>query len=199
MLITLEGPDASGKTSQVKYIKKYFDENNIDYIVTREPGGTKLSEEIRKLIMDNEITSDVDCLLFAAARIDHLENVIKPALKEGKIVLIDRYIDSSLVYQGLVKDKELDEILNINRYMKKYMPNLTIYIDIPVDETLKRVENENKETNKFDIKGKEYHTKVRNSYLKLLDIYKERMIKVNGMQSEEDLSIDIINIIKKHV
>mgnify|MGYP002280921669 FL=1 len=115
--ITFEGPEGSGKTSVIEGIKQYFDDNNIDYITTREPGGIRIAEEIRDIILnkDNvEMDAHSEALLFAAARGQHLAEVVIPALKQGKVVLCDRFIDSSLAYQGHARGLGIDEVFAIN-------------------------------------------------------------------------------------
>ena len=130
--ITFEGCEGSGKSTQLSLFENYLKENNIDYIYTREPGGTKISEKIRNLILDvdnSEMTDECEALLYASSRIQHVKEKILPALKEGKLVICDRYIDSSLAYQGYARNLGIDFIKQINSFcFDNCMPNYTIFL-----------------------------------------------------------------------
>ncbi len=131
--ITVEGCEGVGKSTQLRLLREYFEHNNIDAIFTREPGGTPVAEKIRSILLDKKLSVSpmVEAELFAVARMEHINNLIKPALAEGKIVICDRYIDSSLAYQGVARGLGIDEVYEINDYARRNcMPDLTVFIDM---------------------------------------------------------------------
>ena len=130
--ITVEGCEGVGKSTQLRLLKEYFEKENIDAIFTREPGGTPVAEKIREILLDKKlnVTPRIEAELFAVARMEHINNRIKPALEEGKVVVCDRYLDSSLAYQGVARNLGIDEVYNINWYARdNCMPDLTIFIE----------------------------------------------------------------------
>ncbi len=179
MFITFEGPEGSGKSSVLNYVYEKLKEKNYKVIKTREPGGTPISEQIRNIILDKSNTAldpKAEALLYAASRRQHLVEKIWPSLKDGYIVLCDRYLDSSLAYQGGARGLGIDEILNINNFATdKTFPDLTILFDIDPKLGLKRIaQNSKREVNRLDLEKLEFHNKVRESFLKLAEIYKDR-------------------------
>lgn len=179
MFITFEGPEGSGKSSVLNYVYEKLKEQNYKVIKTREPGGTPISEQIRNIILDKSNTAldpKAEALLYAASRRQHLVEKIWPSLKDGYIVLCDRYLDSSLAYQGGARGLGIDEILNINNFATdKTFPDLTILFDIDPKLGLKRIaQNSKREVNRLDLEKLEFHNKVRESFLKLAEIYKDR-------------------------
>ena len=140
--LTFEGCEGVGKSKQMKLLKEYLDNNKIDYIVTREPGGGSISEQIRKVILDGnnlEMVDECEALLYAAARIQHINDVIKPNLEQGKLVICDRYIDSSLAYQGVARNLGFDYIKSINRVaVNDFMPDATIFLNLSPEMAFKR-------------------------------------------------------------
>lgn len=190
--ITFEGGEGAGKSTILNMICDYFNEQNIEYISTREPGGIVISEQIREVILDcNNKQMDERCeaLLYAAARRQHLVEKVMPALKSGKIVLCDRFIDSSLAYQGHARGIGIDEVLSINSFaIDNKMPDLTIYFDINPKQGLKRISaNSGREVNRLDLETIEFHNKVREGYEILLEKYKERIVKVNASESIDNV------------
>ncbi|HHV33707.1 MAG TPA: dTMP kinase [Acholeplasma sp.] len=182
MFITFEGGEGSGKTSVIKAISSLLTEKNIDHVTTREPGGSIIAEKIRKVILDTEntnLSAEAEALLFAASRVQHLEEVILPALNENKIVLCDRYLDSSLAYQGYARGLGIEDVLKINHYAAKSLPDYTIYIDVTPELGLKRVSTRGA-ANRLDLETLEFHKKVREGYLKLAEMYKDRYIIIDG-------------------
>ena len=182
MFITFEGGEGSGKTSVIKAISKLLDQNNIPHITTREPGGSIVAEKIRNLLLDKENTNlsgKTEALLFAASRVQHLDDVILPALKENKIVLCDRYLDSSLAYQGYARGLGIDAVLKANHFALEHLPNYTFYIDVNPELGLQRASNRGA-LNRLDLETLEFHKKVREGYLKLANIYPQRYIIING-------------------
>lgn len=195
--ITFEGGECSGKTTIINSICEYFNKNNINYITTREPGGIKISEEIRNIILDinnTEMTPECEALLYAASRMQHLSQRVIPAINEDKIVLCDRFIDSSLAYQGYARGLGFDMVLKANTFALGYMPGLTLFIDVTPDVALKRLAGRGK-TDRLDLEKKDFHEKVYQGYLEVLKMYPERIIRINGNQSLEGVISDCLNAI----
>ena len=198
--ITFEGGEASGKTSIIKAVCEFLNKNGAKYIVSREPGGDEISEQIRNVILNKKNTNmDYKCeaLLYAASRVQHLNNVVIPALNEGKIVILDRYVDSSFVYQGYARNLGIESIENINYFAMKYLPNYTFFIDIKPEVALQRIKDNNRETNRLDLEAFEFHTKVYEGYLKLCELYPDRIIKIDGDRCLNDIVEDVINHLKE--
>lgn len=196
--ITFEGPEGSGKTTIINKVAKYFDDNNIDYITTREPGGIKIAEQIRNVILDinnKDMDPKTEALLYAASRIEHLNKKVIPALNEGKIVLCDRYLDSSLVYQGVARGLGIDDVLIINSFAKNNMPDLTIFFDVTPEVGLNRIKDNNREVNRIDLEKLDFHKKVYCGYKSLLDKFPNRIKRVDGLQSIQDVYEDTIKLI----
>ncbi|RDL45954.1 dTMP kinase [Marinomonas piezotolerans] len=166
--ISIEGGEGAGKSSTLSCIKHWLEEHNIDYVLTREPGGSPLAEEIRSLVLaprEEHVSKYAELLLVFAARVQHIQQTILPALEEGKWVISDRFVDSSYVYQGLARgiDKELIDEL-VNTYLKNAMPNATILLDVPVEIGLERVSSRG-DANRLDGESITFHEKVRNGFL----------------------------------
>lgn len=196
MFITLEGPDGSGKSTIIKLMEKYLEDNNINYISTREPGGINISEQIREIILNKENTAmdpRTEALLYAASRRQHLAERVIPAIEENKIVICDRFIDSSLAYQGYARGIGMEEVMKINKFaIDKYMPDLTIYFDLSPEIGLDRIsKNKEREINRLDLEKVDFHRKVREGYLILLERYPERIKKIDASQSIEDVFNDV--------
>lgn len=205
MFITFEGGEGSGKTTIIKNIEKKFIENGItNYITTREPGGIKIAEDIRKIILDKSNTSmDIrtEALLFAASRRQHLHEKVIPALNQGVIVLCDRYIDSSLVYQGMARGIGFENVYNINLFaIDNYFPDITFLLDIDPKIGLERInKNKDREVNRLDLEKMEFHENIRKGYLMLSDLYNERIVKIDANRDVETITNEIFEIIKKRV
>lgn len=198
--ITFEGPEGSGKTSVIVGIKQYFDDNNIDYITTREPGGIRIAEDIRDIILDKdnvEMDARAEALLFAAARGQHLSEKVLPALESGKIVICDRFIDSSLAYQGHARGLGIDDVYAINKFaIGETMPDLTIFIDVPPHVGLKRVFTNIRKVDRLDLEDISFHEKVHEGYKILAKRFQKRFKIVDGTNSKEQVIKDTIEIIK---
>lgn len=196
MFITFEGGEGTGKTTQINILKKYLEDQGLEVIITREPGGVTSAENIRAVIFDNEIDPITETMLYAAARREHYIKKIKPALDAGKIVICDRFIDSSIVYQGIVRGVGVDLVENINKYaINNVEPDLTIFFDLDPEIGLKRVSLRNEQMNRFDKESLDFHLKVRKGY-KLLSKTRNRFVLIDASKSIEDVTKQIINIIK---
>lgn len=193
--ITFEGGEGAGKTTVIQVLSEFLQEKKLNFITTREPGGIKISESIRKIILDmnnTEMDGRTEVLLYAAARRQHLVERVIPALATGKIVLCDRFLDSSLVYQGIARNIGLDEVLAINSFaIENCMPKLTFYYDIDPEKGLARIsKNKDREFNRLDQENLDFHYKVREGYLKLLAMFPERIMFINADQSLKEVVVE---------
>ena len=172
MFITFEGCEGVGKSRQIKELENYLKTNGISYYLTREPGGTPVSEQIRNVILDGKNTSMTDeceALLYASARVQLLKEVVKPKLDAGELVLCDRYIDSSLAYQGYARGLGIDFVEKINDYaIKNFMPDFTVFLDLPPELAFKRKGGVDK-NDRLELSGMEFHQKVYEGYLALAE------------------------------
>lgn len=201
MFITAEGVEGCGKTTVLKMVYEQLIKEGYDILLTREPGGVKISEQIRNIILnkDNtELDDRSEALLFAASRRQLLVEKIYPALKESKIVLCDRYVDSSLAYQGGGKNLGVNEVLNINLFAtNNTLPDLTLLFDIEPELGLKRIAaNSNREVNRLDLEKIEFYKKVRTTFLDLSKIYKERYKVIDASLPLEEVYKIAYHIIK---
>ena len=200
MFITLEGPEGSGKTTAVEFAVKKLEEMGYQIVRTREPGGTPIAEQIRNVILDKQNTAmdpRTEALLYAASRRQHLVEKVWPAIKEGKIVICDRYLDSSLAYQGGARGLGIDEILNINLFAtENTWPDLTLLFDIKPEIGLQRISaNANREVNRLDLEKIDFHNKVRDSFLLLAKRYPERFIIIDASRDREQVAKDTLEAI----
>ncbi|MER2174292.1 MAG: dTMP kinase [Carnobacterium sp.] len=190
--ITIEGPDGAGKTSVIKkLIPMLVKAVQQDIVATREPGGSRIAEEIRELILNptnTEMDIRTEALLYAAGRRQHLVEKIIPALKAGKVVVCDRFVDSSLAYQGVARGIGISEVAEINQFATENLsPDLTLYLDIEAHLGLERI-NQNKENRQFDRLDQEkleFHEKVRSAYLTIANEQSERIVQIDASQDLE--------------
>lgn len=202
LFITLEGGEGSGKTTVSRMLKEWLEERGETVLLTREPGGTETAEMIRELILSREMDPLTEAFLFAAARNDHVNKVIVPALEEGKIVISDRYIDSSFVYQGIVNGLGVEIVYEINRPMlEKATPDITFLLDVSPSTSEYRVKKRLSEsTNRFDRAGIEFFEKVRRGYyeVKRLPGVKERTFLIPpSVLRAEDVTEWIVRYLKE--
>ena len=200
MFITLEGPEGSGKTTAVESAVKKLQEMGYEVVRTREPGGTPIAEQIRNVILDKENTamdSRTEALLYAASRRQHLVEKVWPALKEGKIVVCDRYLDSSLAYQGGARKLGVDNVLEVNMFATEgTFPDLTLLFDIEPELGLARISaNANREVNRLDLEKLDFHKTVRNTFLELAKRYSERFVIIDASKSKEEVANKTLEVI----
>lgn len=193
--VTLEGCDGCGKTTQTEMLKKYLSEKGTDYVFTREPGGGKISEAIRAMILDEknaEMTDECEALLYAAARVQHLHDTVAPALAAGKLVLCDRYYDSSFAYQGEGRGLGEEFVASVNAYaIERFTPDATVFIDLPPKEAFLRKHGADKD-DRMELAGEEFHERVYAGFLKQVQKDAERFIVIDGRQSREEMFARII-------
>jgi len=198
-LIALEGPDGSGKTTQIQLLEKHLKELGYEVVRTREPGGTEISEKIREIILDNdncEMSYMCEALLYAASRAQLVNEVIKPALSLGKIVICDRFVYSSMVYQGIGRGLGMERIKSINEAaLDGLEADLIFMIAIPYEEGLKRKKKQ-KTLDRLENSGNEFHKKVFDGYMDICRKY-DKIEVINGNRNVDEIHKDIINIIKK--
>lgn len=192
MFITIEGPEGSGKTTATNLIVEKLTKQGYQILRTREPGGTPISEQIREVILNKEnktMDARTEVLLYAASRRQHLVEKVWPAIKEGKIVICDRYLDSSLAYQGGARGIGIDNVLNINMFAtEETYPDLTLLFDIDPKLGLERIaKNANREVNRLDLEKIEFHEAVRNSFLLLAEKYPNRFVVIDASKSLNDV------------
>ncbi len=192
MFITFEGPEGSGKTTVSNIIEKRLEDIGYQVVHTREPGGTPIAEQIRNIILDKANTmldARAEALLYAASRRQHLVEKVWPALKEGKIVICDRYIDSSLAYQGGARNLGVENVLNINMFATEgTFPDMTLLFDITPEKGLKRIAaNANREVNRLDLEKIEFHKLVRNTFLELAKQYKNRYVIIDASKPLDEV------------
>lgn len=190
LLISFEGGEACGKGTQIKKIKQYFEDNNIDYLITREPGGTEVGEQLRNLLLHSkaDMSSEVEFLIFSASRRQIVEKVIAPALAEGKVVVLDRFYDSSYAYQGYAGNIKIEDVKAITDFaIAGYETDLTFLLDVDYDEAMRRkMSDENlKNLDRMESKGREYHENVRAGYLQLAKDNPQRIFVVDALQSQD--------------
>ncbi|SFM51350.1 dTMP kinase [Gracilibacillus orientalis] len=185
MFITFEGGEGAGKTTILNRLAQRLTEEGYQVINTREPGGIPIAERIRDIILDTKNTmmdARTEALLYAAARRQHLVEKVEPALQEGKIVLCDRFVDSSLAYQGAARGLGVEEVFQINQFaIADQMPDLTLFFDILPEEGLKRInKNTEREQNRLDLESLSFHQKVYEAYQQLLVKFPDRIERINA-------------------
>jgi dTMP kinase len=190
--ITVEGGDGAGKSSVLLRLHQDLQEKGIDVLLTREPGGIEIAEEIRRVILNPrhvQMDKRTEALLYAAARRQHFVEKVLPALEAGKTVLCDRFIDSSLAYQGHARGIGIDEVFAINRFaVDHYMPDLTLYFDVRPEIGLARINaNHNRERNRLDLENLRFHEKVREGYQLLIERFPDRFVVIDAEQPLEQV------------
>lgn len=202
--ITFEGPEGAGKTTILQIIANKLRAEGIDVVATREPGGSKIAEKIRDIILNNEHTemdSKTEALLYAAARSQHFAEKIEPAISQGKTVLCDRFIDSSLTYQGVGRNLGIDAVYDINVFaIGDEMPDCTILFDIDPKIGLARIDaHKGREVNRLDAESLDFHRSVREAYLQLAAKYPERIYIVDASKDVDTVVEQVWDILKTSI
>lgn len=200
VFITFEGPEGAGKTTVIAELYNRLKDEGRDVILTREPGGIRIAEKIRNIILDNnhqEMDAKTEALLYAAARRQHLAEKVMPALREGSIVLCDRFVDSSLAYQGHGRGLGIDEVLSINEFaIGDTIPDLTIFFDIDPEIGLARImKNDEREQNRLDKESIDFHQKVYEGYQEIIRRYPNRIVKTDASRSKLEVTENVWEII----
>jgi dTMP kinase len=199
MFITLEGPEGSGKTSHIPYLVEYLREKGHTVFPTREPGGTSISEQIRDILHDlknAEMHPRTETLLYQAARAQIVEQVIKPRLAVGEIVISDRYYDSTIAYQGYGHQQDLNQVRALVKYATGGLtPELTILLDLDVEVGLKRKTQNEVEWNRMDAYTVEFHQRVRRGYLEMVKQEPRRWVVVNSDQKWDEVQAELKKVI----
>ncbi|MCM3274184.1 dTMP kinase [Paenibacillus elgii] len=194
--ITVEGGEGAGKTSAIDAILEQVKARGYDVLSTREPGGIPIAEQIRSVVLDRNNTAmdpRTEALLYAAARRQHLAEKVIPALEAGKVVVCDRFIDSSLAYQGYARELGMDEVFAINRFaIGDWMPDLTVFMDVRPEIGLGRIRaDQGREVNRLDLESMTFHNKVREGYLQVLRRFPERVVRVDAERELDKVLEDI--------
>lgn len=202
--ITFEGGEGAGKTSILSALAAKLDKAGYDVLTTREPGGIEIAEKIRDIVLDplhTKMEGRTEALLYAASRRQHLVEKVLPALKQGKIVLCDRFIDSSLVYQGYARGLGIDEVFAMNQFaIQDCMPHLTLFFDIEPKKGLERIAaNKDRERNRLDLEQLHFHEQVYEGYQMIKDKFPDRIQTINAEQTMEAVEKDALACIVKYL
>lgn len=196
LFITFEGVDGCGKSTQLKFLGEYLTQQGYDLLFTREPGGCDIAEKIRDLLLDvenAEMDSKTEALLYAASRAQHVAQVIRPALEAGKIVLCDRFIDSSIAYQGVGRGLGIDAVMDINRFaMAGVMPDKTFFLDFPPDLAFERM-SKKRVHDRLELEKMHFHQKLYNGFVRLGELFPERIIRVDASGTKYETAEKIKN------
>ena len=203
LFISIEGCDGCGKTTALTKVVEKLNALSINPLVTREPGGSKIAEQIRNIILDKNNTEE-DCrteaLLYAASRRQHLVEIVLPALKAGKVVISDRYLDSSLAYQGYARGIGIDEVMSINTFaIDKTFPDVTFFLDLSPEEGLNRMKGRERSADRLDQEKLDFHQKVYEGYQIVNEMFKDRIVKIDASQAPDKVADDIVKIILEKI
>ena len=200
LFISFEGGEGSGKSSVINIVKDKLEADGHKVVITREPGGVSVSEQIRSVILavDNKMSKETEALLYAASRTEHLYEKVIPLVNQGYIVLSDRYIDSSLAYQGYARGIGIERVLEINMFAREYLPKVTYFFDVRPEIGLARIQGREK-IDRLDLETMDFHQKVYEGYLEVCKMYPERVKPINGERDIESIINDIYNDIKTYL
>lgn len=191
IFITFEGIDGCGKSTQCELLKKHLEDNGKDFIFVREPGGTVIGERIREILLDKkntQMTPRTELLLFEAARAQITDEVIKPAIESGKIVICDRFFDSSSAYQGMARGMGMDFVASLNMAATGGLkPDITFFFDLTAEEALARRGKRGEASDRIELAGLKFQEDVRNGYLELAKNSEGRIVTIDAMQSPEEI------------
>jgi dTMP kinase len=191
LFIAIEGGEGAGKSTQTGLLAEYLKSRGYEVVVTREPGGTPTAEKIRNLLLDPQVTDmpdQTEALLFAAARADHAANLIRPALERGAVVICDRYIDSSVAYQGVARGLGSDYVRSLSEWATSgLIPDFTIYLQIPLEESAERMDG----TDRMEIQSRDFHRVVHQAFSDIAGLSSHPHIRIDGTQPKEEIAQQI--------
>lgn len=200
IFITIEGPDGAGKSTQIELLKEYLEKKGYDSVVTREPGGTNISEAIREIILNpqyKEMSYMTELLLYAAARAQLVNQIIEPALSEGKAVICDRFVESSAVYQGIGRGLGITTVYEVNNYaLGDVKPELTIFMDLDAEDGLKRKKNQ-ATLDRMEQEDIAFHMRVVEGYRHLAELYPERIVPIDATLPVSEIHSKIVEEVEK--
>ena len=199
LFITFEGNDGSGKSSALQTVKQELLDLGYDVIYTREPGGSPIAEKIRNVILDKDnlgMDAKTEALLYAASRREHIVKTILPALEAGKIILCDRFLDSSLAYQGYSRDLGFENVLEMNQFATEGLfPDLTILVCTRPEIGMSRIKKDERDMDRLELEKMAFHNKVYEGYISLSEKFKDRIVVINGEQSKDQVLTDVKNVL----
>ncbi len=199
--ISFEGGEGAGKGTLIRGLMEELKKYDLDILQTREPGGVKISEQIREVIVNKDNTSmcyETEALLYAAARAQLMNEVIFPARDNGKTIILDRFVDSSYVYQGVARGLGIEKVVEINKFATKdFLPDKTIILDIEPEIGLSRIFENNRETNRLDMESIEFHKKIREGYHLLSKMFPDRIVLVDASKSPEEVLEDVLKVLRE--
>ena len=198
--ITFEGCDGCGKSTQLSLLIDYLKENGVPHIFTREPGGGKISEAIRGILLsgkNTEMSDECEALLYAAARAQHIKDRVEPALQEGKLVVCDRYVDSSFAYQAYARGLGMEFVEKINAFaLEGFLPDVTVFFDLSPKEAFARKKGAD-EDDRMELAGLAFHERVYEGYLDLAKKYPDRFVVINARKGIEEIASEVLTVLKK--
>lgn len=191
LFISIEGPDGSGKSTQIALLRTYLEQQGYSVLETRDPGGTKISEQIRSVILNREnkeMSHMTELLLYTAARAQMVDELIRPALEAGTVVICDRFLDSAAVYQGMVRGLGTKLVYEVNDYaLQGLLPQVTFFLDLPAEEGIRR-KNQQHELDRMELEKAEFHAQVAEGYRVLAKEQPQRIVRIDAMLSVEEIS-----------
>ena len=198
--ITFEGCDGCGKSTQLSLLIDYLKENGVPHIFTREPGGGKISEAIRGILLSGknmEMSDECEALLYAAARAQHIKDRVEPALQEGKLVVCDRYVDSSFAYQAYARGLGMEFVEKINAFaLEGFLPDVTVFFDLSPKEAFARKKGAD-EDDRMELAGLAFHERVYEGYLDLAKKYPDRFVVINARKGIEEIASEVLTVLKE--
>lgn len=199
VFITFEGCDGSGKSTQAKLLNDYLTERNIPCVLTREPGGKKISEKIRTLLLDpenREMSAPCEALLYAASRVQLLSDIVAPNLSDGKIVICDRYVDSSIAYQSYARGLKKSFVESVNSYaLENFLPDLTFFVDLSAKDAFIRKHGVDA-NDRIEQQGIEFHTKVYEGFVAEAKLHPDRFVVLDGKKDVQGIFEDVLSALK---
>ncbi|QHW32178.1 dTMP kinase [Paenibacillus rhizovicinus] len=204
LFLTFEGGEGAGKTTLIEGLAQTLRSQGREVLTTREPGGIPIAEQIRRIVLDKgntEMDARTEALLYAAARRQHLTEKVLPALARGEVVICDRFIDSSLAYQGYARGLGVEEVRSINAFaIGDHMPALTFWLDVSPEIGLARIHaGDGREINRLDLEGLAFHVAVREGYLRLFEADPDRIVRINAEQTPEFVLNEVLSILNARI